>query len=98
MLLRWHILGANDLEMWVYEEEGKNLAMTGFAGVSQLEGGNLVLHYVWEAEEATFACKGGAKVLNGGVLVLETVDLLDSSVFILRIGELGAIIDLLAKG
>lgn len=84
--------------MGIHQEQREYLSMTGFGGIRETEGGDAVMHHVWEAEEAGFAREDSAKVLNGRIAVLESVDLLDCLVLVVRVGEVATIFDLLPEG
>ena len=72
-LLGWDIGSGRDGDIWVYEEEGQELAVAWLCRVGEAEGDDAVLEHVWEDEEAVFAGQYFAQDLNWSYLMITNV-------------------------
>jgi hypothetical protein len=68
-LLRWDVRSGRDGDVWVYEEEGQELAVAWLCRVGEAEGEHAVLEDVWKDEEAVFAGQDFAQDLTCSYLM-----------------------------
>lgn len=72
-LLRRHVRGRWNAQVWIYEEKCKDLAMAWSAGVLELEWLHAVLQHVWEGDDSALLSPDVAQILYRISVVLHAV-------------------------